>query len=169
MEKIDRKNNKINYTLFSIIIIFTIFSSIFLYLLYERYKENKSIYSAISDISVEITIGNINEYINENDSFFLYLNESSDKIRDYEEEMFNLAKERDILIVFINMSKINNNKSFLSSFNKKYGTKYTIDKIPSLVFIKNKKIVGHVEENKEKLKINEVINLFSLKDKEFYD
>lgn len=170
MEKLNKNISKSNYTLFIIILLFTIISTIFVFMLYEAYKVNKRQISAISDRVNVITTTDISEYVNENEYIFLYLNASKDTVRDYEEEMLLSARENDISITFLDMDNILDRKSFYKKINAKYAGEIKLRKYPSLILIKDAKIVGIVEEKNEKLNIKDINNLFSIKDKEeLYD
>ncbi len=109
----------------------------------------------------EITYEGFNDYLLEQDDFYLYVEVArDDNSRVLEEKLFDTLTKYNLEndTIFINISDIKDIKSFYKDFNKKYGNGYKLSNYPALIKFKDKKINNIIERSNKYLTYKDIDN-----------
>ena len=124
-----------------------------------RREEAKSLETpVINGVIPEIKKEDVDNYIVENDSFFLYIGSASNyNSREVEEDLIKYFERRDIKndTIYLNVTNENNLEDFYKDFNKKYVVNdYSkLNDYPAFIIIKDGKVLDLVQR-KENQKLN---------------
>ncbi len=148
-----------NYVKLFIICIVTLAAVLGASIIYRTIEERKLNEAVIKGHVSEIAIENFDNYVVENDMFFLYIGGIKDNnSREVEKDLIEYFKKNDIAknMVYLNASNIENLEEFFNDFNSKYATVESnkIKEYPAFVIMKNgKAIATEQKKNDEKLTI----------------
>ena len=109
----------------------------------------------------EITYEGFNDYLLEQDDFYLYVEVAKDdNSRVLEEKLFDTLTKYNLEndTIFINISDIKDLKGFYKDFNKKYGNGYKLSNYPALIKFKDKKINNIIERSNKYLTYKDIDN-----------
>ena len=148
-----------DYVKFGIIVLVSLITCLLLFIIYNNFKDNSSV---LTNKAKEIDIKDLDNYIEDNDTIFLYFGVVDDNnSKKIEEEMVNLIDEDDVDLIYVNISNEKNKKTFLKTFSNKYANEiYSSNKIvsnyPAFVYIKNGEIVDVIEKDDRNIEIEDV-------------
>lgn len=156
--KLDKKFNKKNYLILSLIYIISFLLVFYLVLLYNKSNDylfkQSSIDNYIKNINgnnYDLIYSNLNNFIVENDTFILYVNFFNNKFYQYEEELYNMISDNNLFNEFICLKLDNNDNSniinlLVSDFSDDVKT-LNEEKIPFFIFFDNGKIKSIIYNN----------------------
>ena len=134
---------------------------------YHAYDEYQKQTPVIRGTLSEITNLELDHYILENPTSAIYMCTSSDmKCRNFEKNLKTMLNKNEKLknnIIYLNLSDINQDE-FVENFNNTYSYKVKLNKnYPAIVLFEDSKIVGLLQEEKDKnLDLNEVRSYLKL-------
>ncbi len=109
----------------------------------------------------EIEVGELDDYLTENDKAILYVGVANDKnSRELEKDLSHLIEKTGIRIVYLNITDLTNKVDFYKDFNNKYSEGTSLSNYPAVVLIQDKKIVDLVERGNNYLTLGSVQQLF---------
>ena len=106
----------------------------------------------------EITYEGFNDYLLEQDDFYLYVEVArDDNCRVLEEKLFDTLTKYNLEndTIFINIKDL---KNFYKDFNDKYGNGYKLSNYPALIKFKDKKIDNIIERSNKYLTYKDIDN-----------
>ena len=148
-----------NYVKLFVVCIVTLAAVLGASIIYRTIEDRKLNEAVIKGHVSEIAIENFDNYVVENDMFFLYIGGIKDSnSREVETDLIEYFKKNDIAknMVYLNASNIENLEEFFNDFNSKYATVESnkIKEYPAFVIMKNgKAIATEQKKNDEKLTI----------------
>ncbi len=107
----------------------------------------------------EITYEGLDDYLLEQEDFYLYVEVArDDNSRVLEEKLFDTLTKYELEndTIFINIADIKNLKNFYKEFNKKYGNGYKLSNYPALIKFKDKKINNIIERSNKYLTYKDI-------------
>ena len=151
-----------NYLILLFVCCLTIGIVVFSSHVYRR-EEAKALETPVIDgVVSEIKKEDLDNYIIENDSFFLYIGSASDyNSREVETDLIKYFDKRDIKndTIYLNVTNETNIEDFYKDFNKKYVVNdYSkINSYPAFVIIKEGKVLDLVQKkDSQKLHIGDI-------------
>lgn len=142
--KNNKKVTKKNYIIVCAIFIASIFLVATLAHWYKGYKQYNLDIPEIDGYINEISEKELNNYLVENTESILYLSRADDsRSREFEKDLKKFIKKYNLRdnMTYINLSKVENLSKFIKTFNKKYATDKELKGYPSIIIIKNGKIL----------------------------
>ena len=151
-----------NYLILLFLCLATIGIVAFASIAYRRAESKKLETPVISGVISELKKEDLDNYVVENDSFFLYIGAAADyNSREVETALIKYFDKRDIKnnTIFLNVSNENDLSSFYKDFNKKYVVNdYSkIENFPAFVIFKDGKVLDLVQrKDTQKLNIGDI-------------
>lgn len=151
-----------NYMILALICLFTLGIIVFSSIMYTREEKKKLETPVISGVLAEIKKEDINNYVVENESFFLYIGTASDyNSREVETDLIKYFGRRDIKndTIYLNLTGDNDVKKFYEDFNSKYVVNdYSkLKAYPAFIIFKDGKVLDLVQRgDNQKLNIGDI-------------
>ena len=160
-KKVDNNGNKLrvvpfkNYIILMVICFVTIGVVSMSSILYRRYERKQMETPVINGIIPEITKENIDNFVVENDSFFLYIGSASDNnSRTVEKDLIKYFDRRDIKkdTIYLNVTNENEIDNFYKSFNEKYVVNdYSkLKAYPAFIIFRDSKVLDLVQKSDDR-------------------
>jgi hypothetical protein len=154
-----------NYMILLVICLIVIGIAVSLSAAYTRVKNEELTKPILVGSIPEVGVDNLDNYIIENDSFYLFVSSITDyNSREVEKDLLEYFKRNDISkrMVYLSVDNIKDLDSFYEDFNKKYSVfEYAkLKAYPAFIIIKDGKILNLVQkEEKIKLGIGDIDRL----------
>ena len=132
------------------------------------YKDYRQYYRSIPVINgyiIEISEDELDNYLLENNDTYIYIGRAEDNnSRKLEKDLKNIIKKYNLKdkTIYINLSKVRNQKEFIKYFNNKYMGLKEINTYPSFIIIRNKKILDLVSGNIEVNNIESLLKSYGM-------
>ena len=154
---------KKNYMILAAIIFFTLAVAITTYIVYNNQKNYENNIPVIRGKMSEIEAKDIDEYLRENPNSLLYIGVASDSnSRHLEEKLLNLKDRKNLDILYVNISNLDNKKVFYEIFNRKYGNGYVLSNYPAFIIIRDGKVFDMRERTNNDLYIGDIEQLIDV-------
>ena len=160
-----REIPKKNYLIFSVIVFFTLAVTITSYVIYENNKEYQNSIPVIRGSASEIEAKDLDEFLIENENALLYFGVAKDKnSREVEEGLVKLISKRDLKVIYVNLSNVEDKEKFYLSFNEKYTTNENIklNNYPAFAIFKGGRVIDLVEKKENFLYIGDIEQLIDI-------
>ena len=159
MKEIPQKN----YVIFTIIICFTLAISITTYVIYNNKKNYENSIPVLRGKVKEIEAKDLDEYLRENSNPLLYIGVPSDQnSRHLEENLLDLIERKNLDILYVNISNIEDKKSFYKDFNNKYGNGFELKDYPAFIIMRDGKVFDLKEKDATDLYIGDIEQLIDI-------
>ena len=141
------KNKKVTIKDYIMVIGLFIIAGTLIIILANYYKDYRTYYKSIPVINGyvnEISEDELDNYILENNDTFIYICKAEDNnCRKLEKNLKDFIKKYNLKdkTIYINLSKVRNEKVFIKKTNNKYSSIKIVNNYPSFIIIKNKKIL----------------------------
>ena len=151
-----------NYLILMIVCFLTIGIVVFASIMYKRAEQKSLETPVISGVVPEIKKEDIDNYVIENDSFYLYIGSASDyNSREVEKDLIKYFNRRNIKgdTIFLNVTNENDLASFYKDFNIKYVVNdYSkLTNYPAFIIFKDGKVLDLVQRGEnQKLNIGDI-------------
>ena len=151
-----------NYLILTFVCLLTLGIIVFSSIMYTREEKKKLETPVISGVLAEIKKEDINNYVVENESFFLYIGTASDyNSREVETDLIKYFGRRDIKndTIYLNLTGDNDVKKFYEDFNSKYVVNdYSkLKAYPAFIIFKDGKVLDLVQRgDNQKLNIGDI-------------
>ena len=146
-----------NYIKYGIIVLISIVLCVIAFVIYNNHKNYENDLPILRNKVSEISVDDVDDYIEENETVLLYFgvvkDDNSEKI---ENEMIKMIDEDNLSFVYVNITDLNNKKDYFKLFNDKYSSGKKIDNYPAFVYIKDKEIKDIIQRDDRYLEIEEV-------------
>lgn len=165
-KKNERKVGVKNYLILVLIFIVATVITLYLCSVYKVYQESKLEIPVIRGTLSEITSEEVDHYISENPTTFLYICSASNlSCRNYEKDLKKLVKREELqeVMVYINITDSEKDK-FTEAFNAKYTKRVKLStNYPAIVAIEDGKVINLLQaKENEKLSITKTNQFIDL-------
>ena len=151
-----------NYLILTFVCLVTLGIIVFSSIVYNREEKKRLETPVISGVLAEIKKEDIDNYVVENESFFLYIGTASDyNCREVEEDLIKYFDRRDIKneTIYLNLT----NETELNKFYEEFNSKYVINDYsklkayPAFIIFKDGKVLDLVQRGEnQKLNIGDI-------------
>lgn len=156
------KNKKITIKDYIVVSILFIITGALIIILANYYKDYRKYYRSIPVINGyvnEISENELDNYLLENNDTFIYICKADDsKCRRLEKGLKDFIKRYNLKdkTIYINLSKVRNEKKFIKNLNYNYSGFKEVNNYPSFIIVKNKKILDLVSAD---ITVNDIKDL----------
>lgn len=164
-EETERKVPFKNYLILIFVCLLTIAAFASGSVIYKKYEKRKLEVSVLKGVVPELSVDTLDNYVVENDRFFLYIGSTGDAASyTVERDLLDYMKTKDIKndLVMMNAKNIPDFNKFASDFNSKF-SQYNYAKLnayPAFIIMRDGKIVNLVQKKDDaRLSINDIDKL----------
>lgn len=158
-----REIPKRNYRIYALIVIVTLFFAITSYVIYNNQKNYEKSIPVLRGVASEIDPKDLEHYLVENDSAILYFGVATDEnSREVEEGLKDLITRKNLDIIYVNLTDLEDKDDFFKNFNEKYSNGLNLDNYPAFAILKNQKVLDFVQKGDRELYIGDIEQLVDI-------
>ena len=147
MHNIPKKIPRKNYFKATLIVSLTLLISLAICVSYNKYLDYLETVPLIRGYVPELEPKNLDDYVVENEDFYLYVCKAPDEDCEYiEKSLINMIEKKGLEFVYLNISDAKENE-FYNDFNEKYADNNKLYSCPAFIIFKDGKVKDLVQKN----------------------